>query len=254
LYKLQPKTLFCGQNLVYLPSCQSTNDEAARLVATGHAPEGTLVVTDRQTAGRGQRGNVWQAAPGQNLTVSLVLTPVFLRPAEQFRLNMAVSLGLTDALQPLTGEALRIKWPNDLFVGDWKIGGILIENTLQGAAIAGSVVGVGLNVNQTEFALPAATSMQTTAPLPTGYDLPGLLTGVLEALEKRYLQLRTGQHESLKTDYLAKLYRFGEWAAYRADEQLFTGRITGVDETGRLQLETPDGLLRAFGFKEVAFV
>jgi BirA family transcriptional regulator, biotin operon repressor / biotin---[acetyl-CoA-carboxylase] ligase len=253
LYKLQPKTLFCGQKLIYLPSCQSTNDEAARLLGTGDAPEGTLVVTDRQTAGRGQRGNVWQAQPGQNLTVSLVLAPAFLRPTEQFWLNMAVSLGLYDALRPLTGDDLRIKWPNDLFVGGQKIGGMLIENTVQSASIANAVVGIGLNVNQTDFSLPTATSLQVAAPLPNGYDLPGLLTGLLEALEKRYLQLRAGQRSVLRADYRAVLYRIGEWASYRADTELFTGRIVGVDETGRLQIETPEGTLRSFWFKEVVF-
>lgn len=253
MYKLQPKTLFCGQKIIYLPSCQSTNDEAARLIGIDEAPEGTLVITNRQTAGRGQRGNVWEAQPGQNLTVSLVLAPSFLRPTEQFWLNMAVSVGLTDALRPLLGDALRIKWPNDLFAGTRKLGGMLIENTVQGATIAQAVVGIGLNVNQTEFSLPTATSLQNESPLPDGYDLPGLLSGILEKLEKRYLQLRAGQRASLRSDYLAGLYRLGEWAVYNTDGIRFDGRIIGVDETGRLQIETPEGLVRAFWFKEVTF-
>jgi BirA family transcriptional regulator, biotin operon repressor / biotin---[acetyl-CoA-carboxylase] ligase len=262
LYKIHPKTLFIGQKIYYLPSCQSTNDEAAQRQATGDAPEGTVVVTDRQTAGRGQRGNVWEAEPGQNLTFSVVLKPAFLAPAAQFRLNMAVSLGLYDALAPLLGDELRIKWPNDLYVRDRKIGGLLIENTVQGSSIVFSVAGVGLNVNQTVFQHPAATSMLVETPLTAGYDLPGLLTLLLERLEKRYLQLRAVHWTAVRADYLAVLYRHQTWAEFAAmpetaagaDEQRFTGRIVGVDEAGRLQIETPEGSLRSFWFKEVTFI
>lgn len=223
-------------------------------MATSHVPEGTVVVTNCQTAGRGQRGNVWQAQPGQNLTVSLVLAPTFLPPTGQFWLNMAVSVGLSDVLTPLLGPDFRVKWPNDLFVGNQKTGGILIENTVQGAAIANTVVGIGLNVNQMEFSLPTATSLQLAAPLPNGYDLPGLLAALLEAIEKRYLQLRSGARALLRADYLAGLYRLNEWATYQADGVKFTGKITGVDDAGRLQIELPAGGVRTFWFKEVSFL
>ena len=147
LYKIYPKTLFCGQIRQYLPSCQSTNDEASALLVKDNAPEGLVVVTDNQMAGRGQRGNVWLAQPGQNLTFSLILKPSFLTATEQFWLNIAVSLGVYDALQPLIGVKLRVKWPNDMYAGSKKLGGMLIENTLHGYHIAASVVGIGLNIN-----------------------------------------------------------------------------------------------------------
>ncbi|GAB3561160.1 biotin--[acetyl-CoA-carboxylase] ligase [Spirosoma luteolum] len=256
MYKIYPKTLFAGQITYYLPSCQSTNDEAANLIARDDAAEGLVIITDQQTAGRGQRGNVWEAQPAQNLTCSLVLRPSFLRASEQFWLNMAVSLGIHDTLRPLLGDVaplLRVKWPNDVYVDTQKMGGILIENTLQGQQIAWSIVGMGLNINQMAFGYTTATSLQQQAPLPDGYNLPGLLSQLCEKLEARYLQLRSGQRDSLRTDYLQTLYRFGEEHLFEADGKPFYGTITGVDEMGRLAIDH-QGTTRLFGFKEVVFL
>ncbi len=254
MYKIYPKTLFVGQNIIYLPSCQSTNDEAARLLAQTNLPEGTLVVTDRQTHGRGQRGNQWEAQPGQNLTFSLVLRPVFLAAADQFWLNMAVSLAVQDALEPLLSTGfLTIKWPNDVYVADRKMGGILIENTLQGHVLAHSVVGIGLNVNQTAFGLPTATSLLLEAPLPTGYSLPGLLAALAQHLETRYLQLRANHRPLLRATYLSRLYRFGQPHLYEANGQRFMGTLTDLDPTGRIGIDT-EAETRYFAFKEVVFV
>jgi BirA family transcriptional regulator, biotin operon repressor / biotin---[acetyl-CoA-carboxylase] ligase len=254
LYKIRPKTLFVGQKIIYLPSCQSTNDEAAQLIAADEAVEGLFVVTDQQMAGRGQRGNVWQAEPGQNLTTSLILGPSFLAPTEQFWLNIAVSLGVTDALAVLLPADLKlcIKWPNDIFLDDQKLGGILIENTVQGARLVWSVVGMGLNVNQTEFAYQTATSLQNRAPLPDGYNLAGLLAALSERIEGRYLQLRANHRAGLQADYLSRLFRYHQEHWFRANDQRFRGIITGVDEAGQLQVLV-NGVVQVFGFKEIGF-
>ncbi|MBD2699449.1 biotin--[acetyl-CoA-carboxylase] ligase [Spirosoma sp. BT702] len=253
MYKIYPKTLFLGQIIQYLPTCQSTNDEASALIARTDAAEGTLVITDYQTAGRGQRGNLWLAASGQNLTFSLILKPSFLRATEQFWLNMAISLGIYDALQPLTGDLLRVKWPNDIYVGSKKLGGILIENTLHGSNIAWSVVGMGLNINQTELSYVTATSLQLESPLPNGYDLSGLLRMLCTTIEQRYLQLRSGQREELKNNYLQILYRYQEEQLFESQGRHFRGTIIGVDDAGRLAV-VENGDVRYFGFKEVSFI
>ncbi|WP_461147354.1 biotin--[acetyl-CoA-carboxylase] ligase [Spirosoma pulveris] len=252
MYKIHPKTLFIGQIIQYLPSCQSTNDEASVLIAQTDPNEGLVVITDNQTAGRGQRGNQWEAKPGENLTFSLLLKPGFLMATEQFLLNMAISLGIYDTLQPLVGPSLRIKWPNDIYVGNQKLGGILIENTLHGYSIAWSVVGIGLNVNQTEFGYSTATALQALAPLPNAYDLPGLLSRLCETLEQRYLQLRSGQRDVLKINYLQILYRFQEEHSFTSEGQVFRGTIIGIDPNGRLAINA-NGQIRYFGFKEISF-
>lgn len=253
MYKIYPKTLFVGQNIIYLPTCQSTNDEALQLLTDGAAFEGDIVATDQQTQGRGQRGNQWQAQSGQNLTFSLVLQPTFLQAAEQFWLNMAISLAVYDSLTPFIAAGVCVKWPNDIYVNDRKMGGILIENALQGYSLAHSVVGIGLNINQTQFGYPTATSLLLEAPFEEGYHLPALLTTLCEQLEKRYLQLRSGQRDTLRASYLQHLYRYQQQRTYEADGQHFQGTIVTIDATGRLGILV-DGTVRYFAFKEVSFV
>ncbi|MBO0939891.1 biotin--[acetyl-CoA-carboxylase] ligase [Fibrella sp. HMF5335] len=253
MYKIYPKTLFVGQNIIFLPTCQSTNDEALHLLADGTAYEGDVVATSQQTQGRGQRGNQWEALPGQNLTFSLILQPTFLQASEQFWLNMAVSLAVHDSLAPFISTGLRVKWPNDIYVNDRKMGGILIENALQGYHLAHTVVGIGLNINQTQFGYPNATSLLLEAPYQEGYHLPALLTTLCEQLEKRYLQLRNGHRDTLRASYLQHLYRYQEAHLYEADGQRFYGTIISIDPTGRLGLMV-DGGIRYFAFKEVSFV
>lgn len=252
MYKIYPKTLFVGQNIIYLPTCQSTNDETLQFLADGTAYEGDMVVTDGQTQGRGQRGNQWIAQSGQNLTFSLVLQPTFLLASEQFWLNMAVSLAVYDSLSPFIPAGLRIKWPNDIYVNDRKMGGILIENALQGYNLAHSVVGIGLNINQTQLGYPTATSLLLEAPFEEGYHLPALLTTLCGQLEKRYLQLRNGQRDTLRASYLQYLYRYQQEHTYEADGHRFSGTIVSIDPTGRLGILI-DGDVRYFAFKEVSF-
>ena len=252
MYKIQPKTAFIGQIYKYLPSCQSTNDEASALLASANPIEGSLVTTDQQTAGRGQRGNRWESHTAENLTFSFLLKPTYLAPNEQFWLTIAISLGVHDTLRPLLDDSLRIKWPNDVYVGNLKLGGMLIENTLQRTQIAWSVAGIGLNINQTEFSYLTATSLQQQAPLPDGYDRSGLLSLLCETIEKRYLQLRSGQRDRLKDEYLSVLYRYREEHNFNSNGRSFRGTITGIDAMGRLAIDI-NGEVRYFDFKEVAF-
>ncbi|MCC2546847.1 biotin--[acetyl-CoA-carboxylase] ligase [Hymenobacter sp. BT175] len=249
---ISPQTLFTGQQLVWLTECASTNTEAQLLLVKNSATDGCTVITDKQTAGRGQRGNQWEAAPGENLTLSVVWKPAFLAPADQFQLSQAVALAVHDWARQLLGTstALRVKWPNDIFFKDQKLGGILIENTLSGAKIQHSIVGIGLNVNQQTFSVPTATSLSHI----TGkvYQLAPLATALLEALERRYLQLRGGHSAALQHEYRRLLYRFQELHCFEVDRQQVQGRIVDVDEAGRLLVEI-DGQTRTFNFQEIRY-
>ncbi|GAB3935043.1 biotin--[acetyl-CoA-carboxylase] ligase [Larkinella terrae] len=253
MYKFRPKTLFLGQNINYLPTCQSTNDVAASLITSETVLDGTVVITCNQTAGRGQRGNQWEAQPGQNLTFSVILQPTFLQASDQFWLNIAISLGISDWLATYVGNRLKIKWPNDLYIQERKVGGILIENTLYGYTIAWSIVGIGLNINQSRFQTPTATSLINETPNEQDFVLPELLPGLLESLERRYMALRAGQRDVLKTNYLQLLFRYQEESEFMANGERFWGIIVGVEETGRLAIQVGE-TLRNFAFKEVEFV
>ena len=246
-----PNTLFMGQQLFFLPVCESTNSEAQQLLIKNKATEGCLVLTDEQTRGRGQRGNSWEAAPGKNITLSVILSPVFLAVRHQFYLNMAVSLAVLDLLREQGLAQAQVKWPNDLYFEDKKLGGILIENTVNSLSIQHSIAGIGLNVNQLHFGVDTATSL--AAVVGTQLDVKRLVVRLMELLEKRYLELRSGKHDKLKFEYLQALYRYQESHRFVVDGKQVTGCITGVDEDGRLAVEI-DKELRYFGFKEMSYI
>ena len=227
----------------------STNDEARDRVRFGH---GDVVVAERQTAGRGQRGNRWDSAHGENLTFSVVLTPDFLPVAEQFLLSEAVSLALVDTLARY-GIGATVKWPNDIYVGGRKVAGILIENDVMGSRMSRSIVGVGLNVNQSEFcaSLPNPTSMALAAG--RAFDRREVLSSFLESLRVRYETLNSGDFGRIEADYHACLYRFGQPARYiLPDGAAFTGTILGVETSGALCVRHHDDeRVRKYFFKEI---
>ena len=248
-----PQTLFTGQQLIWLPACASTNSEAQALIVQNRASEGCTVITDFQSAGRGQRGNQWEGAPAENLMLSVVWQPTFLAATDQFQLSQAVALGVHDWAAKLLGPdaRLRLKWPNDLYYGYQKLGGILIENTLNGAKIQYSIVGIGLNINQQAFPLPTATSFW--AVTGRAYAREALAARLLESLERRYLQLRAGQVGQLRQSYLQALYRYQETHLFLVDGRQVSGQIVGVEEDGRLAVAIGNEL-RRFGLQEIRHV
>ncbi len=232
--------------LKLLDEATSTNDvlkELARL----QTEEGLVVYAKSQTAGRGQMGNSWEAEAGQNLTFSLLLAPVFLKAEEQIWLNMAICLALRDMLSRHL-ENVNIKWPNDIYVDDKKIAGLLIENNLQSGYIRCSIIGIGINVNQVDFNNRSATSFMLEKLIPS--DLMDLLTQLLEDIEQRYVQLEMKQYKFIQWEYLKHLYRKDLVSFFRTQGRDFKGVIRTVDEYGRLVIETAEGVLH-FQLKEV---
>jgi BirA family biotin operon repressor/biotin-[acetyl-CoA-carboxylase] ligase len=241
---------------LHLPSVDSTNNYAKNYIAKSSPIDGTVILADAQFAGRGQSGNIWLSEAGKNLTFSIIYQTSFLPATEQFYLNMAVSLGISAAvatvLHPVSDAAVKIKWPNDIYVKDCKIAGILIENTISGMHLKHSVIGIGQNVNQEQFQDGInATSLQNLTK--QNQDINTVLSQVLVSVEKYFLLLKERKFERLKSEYLEHLYRYNIVSTYRKDETSFTGKIIGVDATGNLQMETENGLLQ-FGFKEISFV
>ncbi|PLK45042.1 biotin--[acetyl-CoA-carboxylase] ligase [Emticicia sp. TH156] len=247
----QPKTLFIGKNTIYLPSCHSTNDVAAEKIQNEKIFDGTLVITSDQTAGRGQRGNTWETMPGQNITMSVILKPDFLSAADQFNLNIAVSLGVHLFLSKYIQAGLTVKWPNDVYVCNRKMGGILIENSLAGSRLSHSIVGIGLNINQLSFSNSKVISLRL-ATKQDEFDLEALVGELCVCLEKYYLQLRNGHIAEQKKEYLQHLFRFEETHYYTSNGERFAGKIIDVAPNGALMIEV-NGEVKYFDFKEVAF-
>lgn len=249
MHKFFAKTQFLGKKVLFLPQCHSTNDIAMSLVNNGHASEGMVVMTDRQTAGKGQRGNSWETEPEKNLTYSVILKPDFVSALSAFDLHLVVSLAISDFLKRELGDEVKVKWPNDIYFGEKKLCGILIENTVRGANIDYSVIGIGLNVNQQQFELPKATSMRISANREFSLDV--VAEEIILGVEKRYEELKSG--EDLWSDYLSRLFRIGENCRYQDGKGVFNGRIVGVNKSGQLEIATDSGL-RSFNFKEVSFL
>lgn len=217
-------------------------------------PEGTVIMADNQFAGRGQQENVWHATAGLNLTFSIFFKPVFLPIDKQFMLNIAVSTGINKALQQIVPEGIKIKWPNDIYFGDRKLGGILIENTLSGNCYKSSIVGIGINVNQGEFGGDhSKKAISLCKILQADVNLIELLRDICKGIEVEYLKLKSGNYSVLLSEYIKGLYKFNEEAAYRQGPVVFKGRIVDVTELGQLILEA-GGNFKRFNFKEIEFL
>ena len=246
-------TLFIGANHIHLDEIGSTNSYAKELIASQNMPEGTLVTAGHQTAGRGQAGSRWQDEPSLNLAASYILYPGFLPVDKQFSLNMAISLAVRELCEELTGEEIRIKWPNDIYSADSKLAGILIENTIIGNMMGSSVIGIGLNVNQTNFdpALPNPCSIKTI----TGNDvtLEKVIKSLNGYIEKYYFQLRQSHFNFLDRAYTDNLYRYHRTGLFSRGGQTFRGEITGVSKEGKLLIHA-DGKELRFGMKEVEYL
>jgi BirA family biotin operon repressor/biotin-[acetyl-CoA-carboxylase] ligase len=231
--------------------CHSTNTLAQELNQQSSAPEGSVVITDNQTAGRGQRGNSWETNKGLNFTFSILLKPSFLAPNQQFYLNIVIALGVFHYLRQRTDSHVSIKWPNDILVDQKKICGILIENTIQGSTIQYAVAGVGLNINQQSFTSEKATSLKNITG--NDYVLSIELDLLLSLIEKKYLQLRQGHTKDLLHEYHQHLFGLGDPRTFRSDGNEFSGAITGIDPIGRLKVKTHTGE-QIFDLKEIEFV
>jgi len=236
---------------LHLPQCQSTNDEIQSMLTLHESsvPEGFVLSTGYQTAGRGQRGSLWQSEPEKNLLFSLLLRPDFLEPRFAFRLTATVATGVANALAEICPD-LKLKWPNDVYVNDRKLGGMLIETVISGNSIDRAICGIGLNVNQLSLPEQAISLAEISG---RELDTEDLLRLIYREIMLQYLQLRQGNWEGIRRNYLKVLYRLAIPAWYRLpDGSRFRAVLKSITEEGELLLICQDGEKR-FRFKEVQF-
>jgi len=229
---------------------ESTN--AWALEHLGELDNLSVIRADCQTAGRGQRGNRWLSAPGENLTFSVVLRPESLPARDQMQLTALSSVALRESLLK-ANYPVQIKWPNDIYFRSRKLAGMLIENRLEGDRIAASVIGIGLNVNQTGFdpTIPNPTSLRLICGGPVGCD--HALEGFLGSLASWLPKLGT---DELWNAYTSELWGLGtrrQWSDC-ATGKTFFGTITGVLKDGRLRVTMDNGTERLFAFKEIGYI
>jgi BirA family biotin operon repressor/biotin-[acetyl-CoA-carboxylase] ligase len=237
------ETAYVGRSLVFLAETGSTNQEARRLAETG-APEGTLVIAEHQTAGRGRLGRRWDAPRGSSLLLSLLFRPA-LAPAQVQQLTMVCGLAVIEAVELETGLRLELKWPNDIVLKGAKLGGILAESGLEGERVDYVVVGVGLNVNveaselPDDLLIPAASLSQAL-----GRRVPRwpLLRGFLQSVEARYERVKAGS--SPYGEWLDRLVTIGQPVTVSAGSGKIEGTAVGVDPDGALLVRRSDGQLQ----------
>jgi len=233
---------FIGEVLIELPSVDSTNEYAKQLLSKSKPAEGTVIFTRKQTAGKGQFGKKWESAAGENLTFSVILYPDFIEAGKAHLLHYVASLALHDFFESLQVHP-KIKWPNDIYCADNKLCGILIENALMKENLSYSVIGIGINVNQTVFSPDIPNPVSLRMLLGKHFDLTPLLPDFFPFLEKRYLQLKEGNIAAIKKAYQSHLYRLDEKKTFKTSTESFEGIIRGVDDSGRLMIEV-DGEIR----------
>ena len=240
--------------ITQIPVIDSTNEHMKRLISDGKVSGGSFLIAEFQEAGRGHGSNAWHSMPGMNLLGSLYIELSDIPASDPFLISCIVSLALTEMAEEETRKQAAIKWPNDIYVENRKLAGLLIENTVSGNELKSSVIGIGLNVNQAEFpdALPNPVSLFQIDGRKRRIEDLATKTGmrILDMLSR----ISATGTLSIREAYQQRLYRLNEWSLYEYESKRFSARITGIDEYGRLVLETEGKQKIAAGFKEIVFL
>ena len=238
-----------GNQIIQLDRVDSTSNYVATLVSEGKARHGMVILAENQTNGRGQRGSVWQSESSKNLILSIYLEHSDLEIHHQEALTHFTSIAILNCLSKF-GISSVIKWPNDLLVTKKKIAGILIENQLRGNKITSSVIGIGLNILQTEFDFPGSTSILSI--LNKSVHKEEVFETLIFELNSSYLQLQNKAYAKLKENYLNNLWLLGVSSIFERNNTFFNGIIRGTDSFGRLEIEDVDGI-KTYDLKEIKF-
>jgi BirA family biotin operon repressor/biotin-[acetyl-CoA-carboxylase] ligase len=248
------KTTFTGKKIIRLPLADSSNTLLALWLENHKLPEGTALIADEQTAGRGQDGTTWVSERGKNLLLSIVFYPTFVKTKNIFLLSKTFALGVHDYVSTLIKADVKIKWPNDIYAGDKKLSGMLIENSLSGAHINQSILGIGINVNQKDFPDTLVNPTSLSLLLNHELSLNNCLFDLCQSIEERFVQLKKGQGKKIKQDYIDVLYRFNKIHLYETEGERIKAKIVDVNDAGQLCLQREDGTVSMHDFKSVKYL
>jgi BirA family biotin operon repressor/biotin-[acetyl-CoA-carboxylase] ligase len=259
LNKYQAPTRFVGKNTKYHETCASTNSLGFHEALEYQLPEGFAWIAGHQTAGKGQRGNQWLAQPNENLLVSYLLKPHNQQAINQFYLSKAISIGILEGLQKwakntlLEALPIKIKWPNDLYLEEQKIAGILIENNFQAGKWNFSIVGIGININQTEFENLRASSLKKWTQSPIKIDIRDIFNAISVEIEHYYQLFQSNNFEVIDQVYHQNLFRIESKALFEDGTGVFSGKILRVNANGHLVLEKSNEI-KVYDLKELSFI
>ena len=233
--------------IIRLAETDSTNNYLREQCAKARLPEGSLVIADFQTAGKGQVGNSWESEAGKNLMFSILLYPDSLPANRQFLISQIASLSVKETLEGYT-DSVKVKWPNDIYWKDRKICGMLIENDLSGQHLYCSVIGIGLNINQEIFRSDAPNPVSLTQITGKAYDREEVLARFLRIFFNYYFLLLQEKEEEIRTAYMAALYHGDGYYSYIDENGPFEACIHAIEPTGHLILQLHDGERRRYAF------
>jgi BirA family biotin operon repressor/biotin-[acetyl-CoA-carboxylase] ligase len=245
--------MIIGSKYIFRESLPSTNAYAAKLLKNESLQEGTIIYANFQTSGRGQSGNQWESEDSKNLLISLILYPTMIEPSDQFIISKTISLGICDYLRRHTAN-VSIKWPNDIYVNNDKIAGILIESSIIRNEMGNLIAGIGLNINQKIFRSDAPNPVSLGMITGKEFNLEECRKDLAQCLDKRYRQLLHEKRSDIDSEYLDNLYRIGQWGDYSDKNGLFKGKIIAVNPSGHLRVEDQSGRICEYSFKEINFL
>ena len=240
-------------DIIRVQETDSTNNYIRQILSERDLKEGSIVIADSQTAGRGQAGNFWESEQGKNLTFSIIIYPDFIPANRQFIISQTVALSIQKTLNEYT-NGITVKWPNDIYWKEKKICGILIENDLAGISILNSILGIGININQKTFRSNAPNPVSLSQITNVEYNLDEVLQRFRRHFYALYLSLVQGKTKEIRDEYLSVLYRREGFHDYRDNCGDFKAEIKDISLTGQLLLRLPDNTTREYAFKEVAFI
>ena len=242
-----------GSDVRHFEKVSSTNTVAASMIREKRPEEGTVITASFQEGGRGQAGNTWESETGKNLLMSVILYPVMVKPADQFIISQFVSLAVCDVVRMHTQD-VSIKWPNDIYVSNDKIAGILIEHGIMGNTLASSVAGIGLNINQAVFTGDAVNPISLCMLTGKSHDIDTIASDLINSLDRRYRMVTAGDTLKLEKEYHSALFRRGEWHRFIDSGGEFEGMIDTVGSDGILTVNKRHGGSGKYAFKEIDYI
>jgi BirA family transcriptional regulator, biotin operon repressor / biotin---[acetyl-CoA-carboxylase] ligase len=235
--------------IIHLQEVNSTNTYLKEYLRTDKAEEGTVILADQQSKGRGRGQNSWFSEEGMSLTMSILIRPS-LKSNHHFMLNEFLSLAMVDVLAAY-GIFSKVKWPNDIYIADKKIAGLLIENVIIGDVISESVLGIGLNVNQQRFPADLQNPVSMAQVMQRSAVLSEVRDKMLDCIARRYETLRTGNFNALHSEYSAHLYKRGEAISFTTAGQQMEGTLFNVFQSGELYVRLSNGKLQSYLFDTI---
>ncbi len=239
--------------IINLHEVDSTNSYLSNLLKDSDLAEGTIVSTLFQNSGKGHGSNTWESEKSQNILISILLYPHFLPIEKNFLLSKAVSLGIVNYVLYRSNQ-IKIKWPNDIYYQDKKLAGMLIENRIQGSTLHKSIVGIGININQTIFKSNAPNPISLKQITNNSHSVDQEIIRLRNSIRFFYNKLKSKEFDEINAEYLKNLYRYNETHSFKQNNKIFNAKITGISDFGYLQLLTEHNKKLEFDFKEVEFV